>query len=72
MSVARTFALGRVAGGNHLTADCDEPERPVFTEAELIAADLARNVDKAQRRVDRDVQAGIEDQVQHLRQIGGL
>lgn len=45
---------------------------PVFTEEELLAADVERNTNKAQRRLARDVRAGVEDQAQRLRLVGGL
>lgn len=45
---------------------------PVFTEEELLAADVERNANKAQRRLARDVRAGVEDQAQRLRLVGEL
>lgn len=56
-------------GGKHLSDAANEPSE--ISEAEWIAADLARNEDKATRRLARDVRAGVEEQVQRLRD-GGL
>lgn len=53
------------AVGNHRVAQNDEPEpyaRP--SESELLAGDVQRAMDKAARRVERDVRVGVEEQAQ--------
>lgn len=52
--------FGRVASGNHLAAQNDEPE--LFSEAQLIEADLARNAAKA----EPDYHRALELQQQRL------
>ena len=73
------LAVGRVAGGNHLSAAQDEPEPidrgPVtepaeLTEADWLAVDLEGNEDKANRRVAADVRIGVEDQLIEFRARG--
>lgn len=53
------------ATGNHRVSANDEPEpyaRP--SEAELLLGDVERATDKATRRLERDVRAGVEEQAQ--------
>lgn len=59
------------ASGNHLVAAQDEPEPREFSEEELVEADLAylRN---QQQRDARRLHSAIEQQVDHLRTLGGL
>lgn len=45
---------------------------PVFTEEELLAADVERNVNKAQRFHERNDRQALEDQVQRMRALGAL
>lgn len=55
------------AVGNHRVAQNDEPEpyaRP--SEEALLAGDLERATDKAARRLERDVRAGVEEQAQWI------
>lgn len=46
MSLTRVLALGRVAGGNHLTADCDEPEPTIMD----LAGELQAMADRIKAR----------------------
>lgn len=71
------------ASGNSLSAENDEPEPdqidrgPLTMPAELTdvdwdAADLAEDQGKGERRNALRDRIALEDQVQHLRLIGGL
>lgn len=70
------FALGRVAGGNHATAQNDEPEpvsqevRDAICEAARIRADLDRNVNKAPRLAARNDRAAVEADLIQFRARG--
>lgn len=66
------LALGRVAGGNHLSAAQDEPEPFQFTESQLLQADAERDFNKGPKLAARGDLMALELQVQHLRSIGGL
>lgn len=69
----RGAAVRRVAGGNHLAAQNDEPEKVgFFTEAELLAADRAGNLGKAARLAERNDVDALALQVHMLRCAGGL
>lgn len=58
----------RVAG-RHLSL---APNEPLFSEAELIASDRNRNVDKAAALLARDVEAAHADEVHMLRCLGAI
>lgn len=70
------FALGRVAGGNHLVSAGDEPEplseevRDAICEAARIRADLDRNVNKAPRLAARNDRAAVEADLIQFRARG--
>jgi len=55
--------------GQHLSAASNEPEP---TEADWIAADLARNVNKGERIAAEQQRRAIEDQVQYMREQGAI
>lgn len=54
MSITRTLAIGRVAGGNHLVADCDEPELAARAQRVIYDFGTARVVDTGVSPFDGD------------------
>lgn len=59
-------AMGKVAGGNHLVADCDEPERMAFSESDWVQFDCERNVDKGQKLAARNDAQALAAQIMDL------
>jgi hypothetical protein len=66
-------ALGRVAGGNHCTADNDEPEPHQFgdlTERDLEEIDAQYHIKKTTGQLrQRDDRIALDLQVKHQREV---
>jgi hypothetical protein len=55
------ICLGRV-GGKHIS---EAPNDPLFTEAQLLAGDIANNVDKAEKAARKNDQRAVDLERQH-------